>query len=107
MGTENPELLVQEYRLHTEAAATPPREAAEQEQDLTRRLLAARDRHIAARINATLMADEIGLLFLGLAHSVEGLLDSDILVKTLLPWPREGQGKGANGIHWLQDKPGT
>ena len=57
------------------------------------RLLSERDRFIAGRINATLSAGEIGLLFLGLAHSVEPLLDADILVRHLLPSLRERQAK--------------
>jgi len=88
MGTENPELLVKEYRLHKEALTAAPREgdvAARQRQEQSRLLLAERDRHIAARINSTLLPGEIGLLFLGLAHSVEPLLDPDVLVKKLMP----------------------
>lgn len=82
MGTENPELLVREYQFHKEALAAPSRDDSMQERSL--RLLAERDRHIAARINSTLLPGEIGLLFLGLAHSVEPLIDTDFLVKRLV-----------------------
>lgn len=88
MGTEDSHLLVQEYHLLRGAlgAATPDKErGAVPPDDQSRRLLAERDRAIAKRINATLGAGEIGLLFLGLAHSVEPLLDADILVRNLLP----------------------
>jgi hypothetical protein len=88
MGTENPELLVKEYRLHKKALTAAPREgeaATKQRQEQGQRLLAERDRHIAARINSTLLPGEVGLLFLGLAHSVAPLLDPDVLVKRLVP----------------------
>lgn len=88
MGTEDSHLLVQEYHLLRGAlgAATPDKErGAVPPDDQSRRLLAERDRAIANRINTTLGAGEIGLLFLGLAHSVEPLLDADILVRNLLP----------------------
>ena len=44
-------------------------------------------------INATLSVGEIGLLFLGLVHSVEPFLDADILVRRLLPSFRDTQAK--------------
>lgn len=88
MGTEDSHLLVQEYQLLRGAlgAATPDKERGTvPPDDQSRRLLAERDRAIANRINTTLRAGEIGLLFLGLAHSVEPLLDADILLRNLLP----------------------
>lgn len=94
MGTENPELLIKEYQLHKEALAAKPREgkegkvASKQWQEQSRRLLAERDRYIAARINGTLLPGEIGILFIGLAHSVEPLVNLDILVKKLLSIPQ-------------------
>ncbi|OGA46258.1 MAG: hypothetical protein A3F74_23125 [Betaproteobacteria bacterium RIFCSPLOWO2_12_FULL_62_58] len=105
-GTEDPHLLLQEYQFLQGAlgGAVPAGRQGEQghenqREDQSRRLLAERDRFIAGRINATLSAGEIGLLFLGLAHSVEPLLDADILVRYLLPSLRERQGKGANRGH--------
>lgn len=105
MGTEDPHLLLQEYQLLRGALATgcprppltpalsPPGGRGEGEgeseavssEEQSRRLLAERDRYIAKRINATLEPGEIGLLFLGLAHSVEPFLDADIFVRNLLP----------------------
>lgn len=87
-GTEDPHLLLQEYQLLRGALGATASEkdtGAGPPDDWSRRLLAERDLYIARRINATLRAGEIGLLFLGLAHSVEPLLDADILVRTLLP----------------------
>lgn len=64
-GTEDPELLLQEHRYWTEISqgrSGNPREA--------QRLLKARDRAIASRIDAVVPEGEIGLLFLGRVHKV-------------------------------------
>ena len=93
MGTEDPDLLLQEYQFHQGASGGGEQGHENRREDQSRRLLSGRDRFIAGRINATLSAGEIGLLFLGLAHSVEPLLDADILVRHLLPSLRERQAK--------------
>jgi hypothetical protein len=94
MGTEDPNLLLQEYQfLQVTLGAKQHLGQENQQKEQSRRLLSERDRFIAGRINATLSAGEIGLLFLGLAHSVEPLLDADILVRHLLPALRERQAK--------------
>lgn len=93
MGTEDPHLLLQEYQLHQDALGGGEQGHENQREDQSRRLLFERDRFIAGQINATLSTSEIGLLFVGLAHSVESLLDADILVRHLLPSLRERQGK--------------
>jgi hypothetical protein len=84
MGTEPPELLVQEYRLVKRIlAAGDPHRAAHLEaryQTLSRSLLKQRDQAIAERINLTLAPGEMGLLFLGMLHSLEGCLAKDIRV---------------------------
>ncbi len=88
MGTESPDLLIRELTLLRAGLSAPP--ASEKADaapviDEGSKLLAERDHYIAQRINDTLCADEIGFLFLGLAHSVEALLHPDIQVKHLLP----------------------
>lgn len=95
MGTEDPNLLLQEYQFLQAALGGGEQNPDErnQREDQSRRLLAERDRFIAGRINATLSAGEIGLLFLGMAHSVEPFLDANILVRHLLPSLRESQAK--------------
>ncbi len=93
MGTEDPALLLQEYQLHQGARSEAAPEQKSQREERSRALIQARDKFIAGRINATLLAGEIGLLFLGLAHAVETLLDADILVRQLLPSLREKQAK--------------
>jgi hypothetical protein len=79
MGTESPELLVEEYRLAAAAFASGAtvRTRIRQKQ-LRDALLEKRDRYIAARINGTLGAGESGILFLGMLHEVARYLESDI-----------------------------
>jgi hypothetical protein len=79
MGTESPELLVEEYQLAAAAFASGAtvRTRIRQKQ-LRDSLIEKRDRYIAARINATLGAGETGILFMGMLHEVARYLDSDI-----------------------------
>ena len=93
MGTEDPDLLLQEYQFHQDALGGGEQGHESQREDQSRKLLSKRDRFMAGRVNATLSAGEIGLLFVGMAHSVEPLLDADILVRHLLPSLRERQAK--------------
>ncbi len=86
MGTEDPQLLLQEYQFLQGALRDMQSEEGEQRwKQQSQRLLADRDQFIAARINDTLLPNEIGLLFLGMAHQIEPMLSSDILVRHLLP----------------------
>jgi len=84
MGTESPELLIVEYERAKQMTATEnilkkdrgialQKGAADQ-------LLKKRDRYIAGRINTTLDKGETGILFLGMLHSPQSLLDRDIRV---------------------------
>jgi hypothetical protein len=92
MGTESPELLVEEYHLATAefASETTPRTDTRRQQ-LRDSLLEKRDRFIAERINATLAAGESGILFLGMFHNAAKYLDPDIDVIYPLGRPRVGQ----------------
>jgi hypothetical protein len=92
MGTESPELLVEEYQLAAAAfaAGATPRTQVRQKQ-LHDTLLEKRDRFIAARINGTLGAGESGILFMGMLHQVARYLDSDIDVICPLGPPRMGK----------------
>jgi hypothetical protein len=84
MGTESPDLLLEEYRLAQEIlAAEDPEEAADlnaRHEARRRVLLARRDQYIARRINGSLHLCETALLFLGIFHSVDSLLAKDIRV---------------------------
>ena len=84
MGTENPSLLLQEYRA---LQAIFNSEKEEQKQALrleyarvSAYLLEGRDEYIARRIKATLPEGGRGILFIGLAHEVKRLLEQEIEV---------------------------
>jgi len=82
MGTEAADLLVQEY--HLSKALLAAHDAATEarwegrHREARRALLERRDQAIALRINQTLCRGEIGLLFLGMLHSLQGRLARDI-----------------------------
>jgi hypothetical protein len=79
MGTESPELLVEEYQLATAAFASGATVRMEiRQKQLRDTLLERRDRYIADRIKGTLDAGESGILFMGMLHDVTRYLDSDI-----------------------------
>lgn len=81
MGTESPEFLVEEYRLARLVLSGGATSGEIDQQDL----LGRRDRFIARRINSTLLGSEIGILFLGMLHSLGDLLDEDIHVISVEP----------------------
>lgn len=81
-GTESPQFLVREYELAREGlTGKAPADHAER----AAALLEARDRFIAGRIDETLGPDEIGLIFLGRAHSLEGRWPGDPRLERLDP----------------------
>ncbi len=84
VGTESPELLLAEYQLAQQILSTletdRDRGPTPGQQELSKTLLDQRDRFIAQRINETLRPGETGLIFLGMLHSLEGLLAPDIQV---------------------------
>jgi hypothetical protein len=86
-GTESPELLLEEYEMARQVlvslARRPARPASRSQQEASQRLLQRRDRFIARRIDETLGPGETGLLFLGLLHSLDGLLPADISLQRL------------------------
>lgn len=98
MGTESPELLVEEYQLtHLMLLAGELREANRIEvmqkgaRDL---LLAKRDAFIAERIDQTLPDGETGILFMGMLHNLAGSLPADIQVRYPLQHPSEKRENG-------------
>lgn len=96
MGTESPELLVEEYQLAV--AAFAPRAtagAAIRRKELHDTLLDKRDRFIADRIDGTLGVGESGVLFVGMLHKVAMHLNPGIKVVYPLGPPRVMQGRGA------------
>ncbi len=96
MGTESPELLIQEYDLVKRIlAAESPDEATRIEtcqKSLSDDLLKKRDCYIADRINSTLGMGETGIIFLGMLHSLDDLLDRDIqIIYPILEYPVLGE----------------
>ncbi len=95
MGTESAELLVEEYELVTQLLASETSNQASgmsrrERQALSQGSLKRRDKFIAERINATLQPGETGILFLGMLHSLSGLLAAD--VESMDPFlPRSGK----------------
>ncbi len=93
MGTESGELLIEEYSRIRGLLETPSR-SPQQSQDVNAsglRLLEKRDRFIAVRIHATLGPNEIGMLFLGMLHSIAPFMAKDITVLDLLPFDRRAR----------------
>ncbi|MBI5250244.1 MAG: hypothetical protein HY912_12180 [Desulfomonile tiedjei] len=79
-GTESLELLLEEYdhvKKTLEAESTEVRDA---EKSASGSILQRRDKFIAKRISETLLTGEVGLIFLGMLHSLEPWLDKDIRV---------------------------
>ncbi len=88
-GTEDPALLVEEYRYIkaiTTAKDRAERKRAQEEYAREgRRLLRERDAFISRRIDETLKDGEVGILFLGSLHRVDQHLPADIQVEYLAP----------------------
>jgi hypothetical protein len=86
MGTESADLLVLEYQLARQALAAEGTARISEGSQTTQTggddpLLKRRDQYIAQRINETLKPGEVGILLLGMLHSLEALLDQDIGVE--------------------------
>ena len=85
MGTESPALLLEEYEIsrHAVLAAGSAAGASPEQREASDRILKQRDEFVARRINETLLPGETGLAFLGLLHSLAGLLAPDMEVLKL------------------------
>jgi hypothetical protein len=80
MGTESLELLLEEYNHVKRTLGAETGSASEDEKSAGETILRRRDKFIAERINETLLAGEVGILFLGMLHSLEQWLERDIQV---------------------------
>jgi hypothetical protein len=86
-GTESGELLIEEYRrvkqilAQSDAAAKPDRTI-----DSGATLIQKRDRFMAEQIDRTLQPGEVGILFIGMLHSVQRYLASDITIIATRPF---------------------
>ena len=84
VGTEDPRLLLEEYRnVRNALAGKLPEDRSAKHIDRqtgAQELLAKRDVYIGQRIGETLHPGRTGILFLGMAHKVESCLPQDIVV---------------------------
>ncbi len=94
VGTECPNLLLQEYNAIRKSLAqgyrpdpaasiktTTDPSAAQAKHKPEPSLMEQRDQYIAARINETLGCDQLGILFIGMLHRVHEVLPADIQVE--------------------------
>jgi len=97
MGTESSELLLEEYGLMKQILAMADSGKSEEveacHEALSHSLLERRNEYIARRINDTLQEGETGILFLGMLHSIEHLLNKDIRVIYPIHQPFSGKEK--------------
>jgi hypothetical protein len=84
MGTESPELLLEEYELIKALLVLGESEEASRsgalQKEPSNSLIERRDRYIARRINETLLVNETGILFIGMLHRLTCWLDKGIRV---------------------------
>jgi hypothetical protein len=81
MGTESLELILEEYEMakrDLESGGSQRMQRSDKSSSAS--LLEKRDRFIARRINETLGPGEVGMIFLGMLHSLEQWLAEDIQV---------------------------
>lgn len=89
MGTESPDLLLEEYEIAKRRLSAVPRaDARRRESFESTSLLQRRDKFIAERINDTLKEGEVGIIFLGMLHAPEPWLAEDIRVSYPIGRPR-------------------
>jgi hypothetical protein len=91
VGTESPELLLEEYRAVKRAAerGEPGLDKAPGDS-----LLEKRDRFIAERIDRTLEPGLEGVLFIGMLHHVQRFLPGDVRVVEPMTGPSLATGQG-------------
>jgi hypothetical protein len=103
MGTESGELLIEEYgrirRLLGKNAGAPA--GQEDVKASGAALLQRRDRFIAERIDATLARGDIGLLFLGMLHSISQFLPKDVRLAGFVPFA-DNRSRLAQAVHFAK-----
>lgn len=91
MGTESPDLLLEEYALLKKVLqgedAEKVRQAEAEQEAASNLILKRRDAFIAERIGETLQPGETGVLFLGILHDLSGRLSADIRVQHPISLP--------------------
>lgn len=99
-GTEDPDLLIKEYDILNQliSKVSVPiqsyRDSLKEEyKDKTMKLIKQRDAFIAERIKSTLKEGEIPLVFMGVRHELEKLLQQDFIINYIiyrLPFKKVG-----------------
>lgn len=89
MGTEEPPLLIREYKRVQRLIALAQQPAPDSREILAIRregeeLLVQRDASIAGRIRSTLAEGEQGVLFIGLLHRVDELIADEVHIQHLI-----------------------
>lgn len=84
MGTESPELLLEEYHLIKQAVSewhnAKGANGSLERYEMAEGLLKRRDQFISQRIDDTLEPGEIGILFLGMLHALDDYMNKNIQV---------------------------
>ena len=97
MGTEDPKLLLDEYRDVKIALKDGLGEISSPQQPVGvsrhKETLSKRDAYIGRRIGESLRPGRTGILLLGMMHNVEPFLPTDIVVTRLVPHGLERKGK--------------
>ena len=103
MGTEDPNLLLDEYRSIKNALKDDPGEAYSPARPVSdsrhKETLSKRDAYIGGRIDESLRPGRTGILFLGMMHNVEPFLHNDIVVTRLVQSGLQGRTSPRQGIN--------
>lgn len=89
-GTEDPDLLIKEYdnlsQLISKASVSTQsyRDSLNEYKDKAAKLMKQRDPFIAERIKSTLKEDETPLVFMGVRHELEKLLQRDFIINYII-----------------------
>ena len=87
-GTEDMDLLIQEYdllnKLLMKSSGTNQKAKNAEYHTKSRELLALRDQFILNRITGTLEKDELPIVFMGVMHRLDKMLEKDFLVSYVI-----------------------
>lgn len=92
IGTEDPELLIEEYKTVSEALSRrqeTDKGIIDKDKNMAENCLSMRDRYISRRIDETLKEGETGILFIGIMHKVNESLPEDVKIEVMEYWSDE------------------
>lgn len=84
VGTESPDLLLEEYEMAKQALASGGTQPKDERKAAD--LLERRDRFIGERIDQTLGGGETGILFIGMLHRVDRFLPDNVTIIDPFDW---------------------